>query len=659
MIETLKLSNLKSFIETEEIRLGPLTLFCGSNSSGKSSILQALLLLSQTLSARQTSNSVVLNGHLARLGAYDDIRSNYSDSSRTRIKLRLHNDSSRLINDAPEKIELDLEFGAKKKSKGDEEIFHPPIQSLRMRILNTPDDPALEEYIELRPAKVPVVQGVRIYSYDYEIVDLKSKDGEALEKEYPGHEVLGCKGPLLPRELLVRYNHTKKLSAYIVSAMCRKNIHLFARHSFGSSSPIELPPEIFREVNKRIDDERDALKSALLSSLTLIGLSISDQKKINKNQVRASIQEDFITANFKLTNKLFPQVFLEQKIKLGEWHEFLDSLEEAQQQSLIEFIDKHRAAIQEIWYDSVDVKEQRIEEYDLKLLSPASQQLRVEFPKNIKYLKPLRNEPSAVYPFMDQEVGTNIGLKGEYTAAVLHANKERLIKYPKPQLGENQEFSWSNKTASLQDACHDWLSYLGVVKKIQTIDKGKLGYELKVNISDKDHPQDLTHVGVGVSQILPILVMCLLADADNILILEQPELHLHPKVQSKLCDFFIAISGFNRQCLVETHSEYMINRLRLRIAQGNQERLGEESPIYFIEKNEGASSIRKVEINRFGVIQDWPDEFFDQSDREVENILVAAARKEFNERQNPGDKPKPKLKPIITRKRRDANSDQR
>lgn len=659
MIETLKLSNLKSFVETEEIELGRLTLFCGSNSSGKSSILQALLLLSQTLSARQTSNSVVLNGHLTRLGAYDDIRSNYSDSNTTRIKVRLHNDSSRLINDAPEKVELDLKFGAKKKSSGDEEVFHPPIQSLRMRILNTPDDPALEEYIELIPAKDSVTQGVRRYNYDYDIVDLKSKDGDSLEKEYPDHEVLGCRGPLLPRELLVKYNYTKKLSAYIVSAMCRKNIHLFSRYSSGSPLSLELPPEVFREINKRIDEERNILKAALIDSLNRIGVSLSNQKKISRQQVPALIQEEIITANFRLTNKLLPQGFLEQKIKLGEWFNFLESLEEKQERSLIEFVDKHRMALQEIWYDSVDIKEQRIEEYDLKLLSPASQQLRVEFPKSIKYLKPLRNEPSAVYPFMDQEVGTNIGLKGEYTAAVLHANKERSIKYPKPQLSDDQEFSWTNKTASLQDACNDWLSYLGVVKKFQTIDKGKLGYELKVNISENDHPQDLTHVGVGVSQILPILVMCLLADADNILILEQPELHLHPKVQSKLCDFFIAISGFNRQCLVETHSEYMINRLRLRIAQGNQERLGEDSPIYFIEKNEAASSIRKVEINRFGVIQDWPEEFFDQSDREVENILVAAARREFNERESSSDKPQPKLKPLIIRKRRDANSDQR
>lgn len=657
MIEILELENLKSFVNAEELALGRFTLFCGSNSSGKSSILQALLLLSQTLSARQTLNSIVLNGHLTRLGAFEDIRSHYCDSHETRIKIRLHNDSSRLIDNTPEKIELDLTFGEKKK--GVEDVFHPAVQNLKMRILSTPDEPDLEEHIELTPAKRSLTLGLRVYNYDYEIAKLSSKDTTSLEKEYPEHDIIGCRGPLLPRQLLIKYNHTKKLSAYVINALCGKNINLFIRHASSDPLGVELPAEVFVEINKRIDFERNRLKSALTNTLAFVKLlEIANQKKTKNHDVAKSIEDDFVNTSFKLNNKIIPESFTEDKTKLTDWLDFLGGLEDSTQRSLIEFIDKHRASLQEIWYNSVDRKEQRIEEYDLKLLSPASQYLRLDLPKSIKYLKPLRNEPSAVYPFMDQEVGTNIGLKGEYTAAVLHANKERRIKYPKPHLNERQEFSWSNTNATLQDACHDWLSYLGVVKNVETIDKGKLGYELKVKISENDRPQDLTHVGVGVSQILPILVMCLLAESDNILILEQPELHLHPKVQSKLCDFFIAISGFNRQCLVETHSEYMINRLRLRIAQGNHERLAEESPIYFIEKNETASYIRKVEINRFGVVQDWPEDFFDQTDREAENILLAAARRDFNERAS-SPTPPTKLKPAITRKRRDANSDQR
>ncbi|WP_180828388.1 AAA family ATPase, partial [Vibrio parahaemolyticus] len=68
--------------------------------------------------------------------------------------------------------------------------------------------------------------------------------------------------------------------------------------------------------------------------------------------------------------------------------------------------------------------------------------------------------------------------------------------------------------------------------------------------------------------VIPIVMQCLLSNKNDILIFEQPELHLHPKIQAKLCDLFIAMSLNGRQIIIETHSEYIINRLRYRIAQG-------------------------------------------------------------------------------------------
>ncbi|MNG01964.1 hypothetical protein D3C84_849660 [compost metagenome] len=121
--------------------------------------------------------------------------------------------------------------------------------------------------------------------------------------------------------------------------------------------------------------------------------------------------------------------------------------------------------------------------------------------------------------------------------------------------------------------------------------------------------------------------MCLLASSNDILIFEQPELHLHPKVQSRLCDFFIAISQRGVQCIVETHSEYMINRLRFRIAQSRTDNINNGSSILFIEKAGGKSSFRQVDITQYGSISDWPEEFFDETDKEVESILLEATKK--------------------------------
>ncbi len=221
---------------------------------------------------------------------------------------------------------------------------------------------------------------------------------------------------------------------------------------------------------------------------------------------------------------------------------------------------------------------------------------------------------------------TNVGLKGEYSAAILHINRYKRIQYPSPSTN-GKLLNFNIKSATLETACQDWLSYLGVVQKVLTNDKGKLGYELSVKTHTNDKWQDLTHVGVGVSQVLPIVLMSLLSEDDDILIFEQPELHLHPKVQSRLCDFFIAISSWGRQCLIETHSEYLINRLRLRVSQSRDHDILNKSSIFFLNKTDGKSNFKKVPINEFGAILDWPDDFFDQTDKEVENILIEATKK--------------------------------
>jgi predicted ATPase len=121
--------------------------------------------------------------------------------------------------------------------------------------------------------------------------------------------------------------------------------------------------------------------------------------------------------------------------------------------------------------------------------------------------------------------------------------------------------------------------------------------------------------------------MCLLAEPDTTLIIEQPELHLHPKEQTLLGDFFLSMALLGKQCIIETHSEYIINRLRFRAASAKSETISSLMKVYFVEKNEGNSEFRPVEVNKYGAITDWPEGFFDQSQREAEEILRAALDK--------------------------------
>jgi predicted ATPase len=121
--------------------------------------------------------------------------------------------------------------------------------------------------------------------------------------------------------------------------------------------------------------------------------------------------------------------------------------------------------------------------------------------------------------------------------------------------------------------------------------------------------------------------MCLISAVGTTLILEQPELHLNPKVQTRLADFFLSMSLLGKQCLLETHSEYLINRLRFRAASASEKSLSSLMKLYFVEKQHEDTVYRDVVINEYGTIVNWPEGFFDQSQREIEDILLAATKK--------------------------------
>jgi len=217
----------------------------------------------------------------------------------------------------------------------------------------------------------------------------------------------------------------------------------------------------------------------------------------------------------------------------------------------------------------------------------------------------------------------DVGVRGEHTAAVLDLNKNRVVEYFPPPGSKRPDAN----TATLSEALDSWLQYLGVAAQVETQDAGKFGRQLKVRTDTGGDLHDLTHVGVGVSQVLPILVMCLLAPLPCLLLFEQPELHLHPKVQARLADFFLAMGRLGKQCLLETHSEYLIDRLRRRIAESPSSEVLDLIKIYFTEKVGGRTICRYVKLTEFGGISDWPNEFFDQSAEESSSILRAAAKK--------------------------------
>jgi predicted ATPase len=229
---------------------------------------------------------------------------------------------------------------------------------------------------------------------------------------------------------------------------------------------------------------------------------------------------------------------------------------------------------------------------------------------------------------------SNIGLKGENTAAVLNAYENEPVDYiPSDRFTQEvleHDEAKSKQKATLKQAVEDWLRYLGLGKEIEITERPE-GIYLRIVPPDSDVPQDLIHLGVGVSQVLPILVMCLLAQSGSTILLEQPELHLHPKVQAELGDFFISMALLDKQCIIETHGEHWLNRIRWRVAAMKQEWLRKMTNIYFMNRVEGATRTQQIRIDKFGLVSDWPQGFFDQAHLDAINILIAGALDENDE----------------------------
>lgn len=227
----------------------------------------------------------------------------------------------------------------------------------------------------------------------------------------------------------------------------------------------------------------------------------------------------------------------------------------------------------------------------------------------------------------------DVGYKGELTAAVLEVHKYSSISYITSADFVSLGARAKKQEATLVEAVQDWLRYIGVADGIETSDQGKLGHDLRVTPVGSDVMHDLTHVGVGVSQLLPILVQALLMPSHAILILEQPELHLHPRVQSRLADFLVSLSVAGKQSIVETHSEYLINKLRFLSAKEEDDGISKLSKIYFVQKEAGSSVYNPIHINEFGVITNWPQGFFDEAEDLASETIKAAAKKRKDKAQ--------------------------
>ena len=235
---------------------------------------------------------------------------------------------------------------------------------------------------------------------------------------------------------------------------------------------------------------------------------------------------------------------------------------------------------------------------DTSYLSDLALQFERRF-QQLYYLGPLREYPQRTYTWAGENP-VDVGLKGELAVPALLGGRNRKV-YPDGR----------KRYSKLETRVAQWLVDLDLAHSFETrpLYRGSSEYAVWLKRHEGSAEVRITDMGIGVSQVLPVLVLCYCVPEGSTVILEQPELHLHPSVQAGLADVFVdCIKNRGLQIILESHSEYMLRRLQLRLARS--EMTPEDTALYFCEIRDGISDLISLDVDMFGTIHNWPDEFF-------------------------------------------------
>lgn len=218
----------------------------------------------------------------------------------------------------------------------------------------------------------------------------------------------------------------------------------------------------------------------------------------------------------------------------------------------------------------------------------------------IFYLGPLRVYPQRDYLWARSRP-TDVGQRGEQAIEAILAATEAQVRL---------NLKRKSPRWSFQEMVAYWLKILGLIHsfKVEEIAEGSNRWQAKVVTRAGGSEVLLTDVGFGVSQVLPVVTLLLYVPEGSTVILEQPEIHLHPLAQANLADVIIYAALRRKvQVIVESHSEHLLLRLQRRIAEATLAK--DKVALYFCDAPGGVSRLSALELDLWGRITNWPQHF--------------------------------------------------
>jgi predicted ATPase len=240
------------------------------------------------------------------------------------------------------------------------------------------------------------------------------------------------------------------------------------------------------------------------------------------------------------------------------------------------------------------------------------------FNPGFQYLRADRINPATTYP-RSHEMSVRrgfLGARGEYTIDYLRHYQDEACQF--------EPLHHPDASPRLLDQTEAWMSEICPGVKIQATaieqtDLVRLGFQFTRTGQPKTIPRRPTNVGFGLTYVLPVVIACLTARPGSMLLLENPEAHIHPQGQSAMARLTCAAAAIGAQVVVETHSDHILNGVRLAVKRGS---LPAESVVlhYFQRADDGIEVVSPA-VGPDGMLSRWPPGFFDEWDRSLDQLL--------------------------------------
>jgi predicted ATPase len=358
-------------------------------------------------------------------------------------------------------------------------------------------------------------------------------------------------------------------------------------------------------------------KSTFLQSLLLMWQSIeynylTTQILLNGDYVTLGRFDDIRNSGVSKSESITFEYTVSENEHLITWRY---SLCEANDDDMVADIESLKATnhnqIDNISSDSIFCKDINYESLELSGLIPRCFPEGIVAPNfnYIHYISADRLGPQDIYPKSTLKRFPSVGAKGEFTANILDKKRNDLV---------NDKLCLSDDVKTLTIQTAEWLNKIFDGGNVEIRSSQSNWFEIRFNTTNSRDRFKPANVGFGYSSILPIVVSGLIAKEGEILIVENPEIHLHPKAQSRIAQFLAQVSSCGVQVFIESHSDHILNGFQIAVL--DKIITEDEMNVLYFQRDEQEPVIQ-IPIQKSGRIDVWPEGFFDQSNKDLERIF--------------------------------------